>query len=75
MSNIVTVIQPVDANQHLEIASGERAGIAYLLARLARDHLTPLNVIDNGQEMPAARFVAQMYCTGQVCMKTTIRPT
>ena len=75
MSNIVTVIQPVDANQHLEIASGDRSGIAYLLARLARDHLAPLVVVDGKEEMPAARFVAQMYCTGQVCMKTTIRPT
>ena len=69
----VTVINPIDASYYLEIASGERAGIAYLLARLARDHLAPLVVVEDGQEMPATRFIAQMYGTGQVSMKATIR--
>ena len=75
MSNIVTVIQPVDANQHLEIASGDRSGIAYLLARLARDHLTPLVVVDGKEKMPACRFIAQVYGAGMVMPQPTARPT
>lgn len=75
MNNIVTVISPVDDSQYIEIASGERSSITYLLARLARDHLTPLAVVDNGQEMPATRFIALMYMTGMVMHQPTIRPT
>ena len=75
MNNIVTVIQPVDANQHLEIASGDRSGIAYLLARLARDHLAPLVVVDGKEEVPACRFVALVYMAGMVMPQPTVRPT
>ena len=75
MNNIVTVISPIDANQHLEIAYGKRAGIAYLLARLARDHLTPLVVVDGKEEVPACRFVALVYMAGMVMPQPTVRPT
>ena len=75
MSNIVTVISPIDANQYVEIASGERSSIAFLLARLARDHLTPLVVVDGKEEVPACRFVALVYMAGMVMPQPTVRPT
>ena len=75
MSNIVTVISPIDASQYVEIASGERSSIAFLLARLARGHLDPLAVIDGGQEMPACRFSAQVYGAGMVMPQPTVRST
>ena len=75
MNNIVTVISPVDDSQYIEIASGERSSITYLLARLARDHLTPLVVVDGKEEVPACRFVALVYMAGMVMPQPTIRTT
>lgn len=71
----VTVISPINANQCVEIASGERASIAYLLALVVREYRSPLVVIDGTQEVPADQFIALMHGTGQVSMKTTTRPT
>lgn len=72
--NIVTVISPVTASQYVEIASGNRAAIAYLLALIARDHRTPLVVIDGNREMPACQFIAEVYGTGNVMMPMITRP-
>ena len=70
----VTLISPINATQYVEIAQGERSSMAYLLALIARDHRDPLIVIDGDQEVPACRFIAQMYGTGLVSMKTVTRP-
>ncbi len=72
--NEVTLISPINSTQYVEIAHGERSRIAYLLALIARDHRNPLVVIDGNQEVPACRFIAQMYGTGMVSMKTVTRP-
>lgn len=71
----VTLIAPINSTQYIELAQGEPSSMAYLLAMITRDLHTPLVVIDGEQEMPACRFIAQMYGTGQVCnMKAITRP-
>lgn len=70
----VTLISPINATQYVELAQGEPASIAYLLALVARDQRDPLIVIDQDKEMPACQFISQMYGTGQVRMRTITRP-
>ena len=69
----VTLIAPINSTQYVEIAQSERSNMAYLLALIARDHRDPLIVIDGDQEVPACRFIAQMYGAGLVSMKTVTR--
>lgn len=61
MNDIVTVIEPLGNGVHIELASGHRANIAYLLAAVGNVYYRDILIIDGTQQIPAAEFVASIY--------------